>query len=195
LEPKHARTARRHNRKISQQIKLARYPLFAQTLDRAMKKTGQSPSDVARKVWGTVKNKRGYDVARNRDRMSHYLAGTSFPTPDNLVRLAEAVGVSPEDLALDIPPSRGPAAAGADPNLANPATAAPRRTPASIGTLVQTSLPAEPGKPGKVLLDVYRAIPWKLAEQINALLKEAETQEIETNPHVGEVIAGTDTTQ
>jgi transcriptional regulator with XRE-family HTH domain len=74
---------------------------FAATLRAAMRVNGFSKSELARRVWGTTKDTRGYDVARNRDRIGHYLNGTSYPEPDNLVKLAEALGVAPEQLKLD----------------------------------------------------------------------------------------------
>jgi hypothetical protein len=60
-----------------------------------------SASDLARAIWGTVKDYRGYDVARNRDRIGHYLAGISYPEADNLKRLAEALGLALEELKID----------------------------------------------------------------------------------------------
>jgi transcriptional regulator with XRE-family HTH domain len=66
-----------------------------------MLKQGLSASEVARRVWGSTKDKRGYDVARNRDRIGHYLAGTSYPEPENLQLLADALGLPIEDLAID----------------------------------------------------------------------------------------------
>lgn len=60
---------------------------------------GMSQSDLARAIWGTTKDKNGYDVARNRDRISQYEMGRSIPEPQNLKALAEALGTSVEDLA------------------------------------------------------------------------------------------------
>jgi transcriptional regulator with XRE-family HTH domain len=77
---------------------MPRTPKFAATLRAAMRVKGFSKSELARRVWGTTKDTRGYDVARNRDRIGHYLNGTSYPEPDNLVKLAEALGVAPEQL-------------------------------------------------------------------------------------------------
>jgi hypothetical protein len=42
-------------------------------------------------------------VAKNRDRIGHYLAGTSYPEPENLVKLAEALNLPVEELAIDRP--------------------------------------------------------------------------------------------
>jgi transcriptional regulator with XRE-family HTH domain len=68
-----------------------------------MKKLGMSSSDLARQVWGTTTDKRGYTVARNRDRIGHYLAGTSYPEAENLQRLADALHVPVETLAIERP--------------------------------------------------------------------------------------------
>lgn len=49
-------------------------------------------------IWGTTKDKRGYDVARNRDRIGHYLRGNSYPDRENLLKLADALGIAPKRL-------------------------------------------------------------------------------------------------
>jgi transcriptional regulator with XRE-family HTH domain len=86
-----------------------------------MKKLGMSSSELARQVWGTTTDKRGYTVARNRDRIGHYLAGTSYPEAENLAKLAAALGVPVETLAIERPAGVGdptqPAHAHNDPGL------------------------------------------------------------------------------
>ena len=79
------------------------YAAFADTLRAAMLKHGLSASEVARRIWGPTTDKRGYTVAKNRDRIGHYLAGASYPEPDNLIELAKAVGLDVQDLAIDKP--------------------------------------------------------------------------------------------
>jgi len=71
---------------------------FAKTLRELMLAKRISASDLAREIWGTMKDGRGYEVARNRDRVGHYLSGKSFPTRDNLVKIAKALGVKVEVL-------------------------------------------------------------------------------------------------
>jgi len=66
---------------------------FANTLRELMLEKRISASDLAREVWGTTKDKRGYDVARNRDRIGHYLSGKSYPGRDNLQKIAKVLGV------------------------------------------------------------------------------------------------------
>lgn len=87
------------------------YASFARALRDAMNRQNLSASEVARRIWGTATDKRGYEVAKNRDRIGHYLAGTSYPEPENLVKLANAVGVPIEDLTVEkrAGPRRGPA--------------------------------------------------------------------------------------
>jgi transcriptional regulator with XRE-family HTH domain len=83
-----------------EQIELER---FAKKLQAARTKKGWSQSDLARAVWGSHTNQRTGKVgAKNRDRISVYEAGKSFPDPHNLVKIADVLGVSPEALAPDI---------------------------------------------------------------------------------------------
>ena len=80
---------------------------FARRLHKIIVDRGISPSDLARKVWGSidqVDNKTGrvVNAARNRDRISVYLKGKGFPDPKNLAKIAKALNVEPMDLAPDI---------------------------------------------------------------------------------------------
>jgi hypothetical protein len=140
-----------------------------------------SASDLAREVWGTTRDKRGYEVARNRDRIGHYLNGTSYPAPANLELLAKTLDVPVEELAIDPSEKSNPSTRQGARRLAG--------NPVSTGELILTSLPAQPGK---IRLQVDRVIPWQLAEHIHHLLKEAELIGV-TNPGVGEVVGGSDT--
>ena len=79
------------------------YQPFANALRTAMDKVGFSASDLARAAWGSTTNKRGNSVARNRDRIGHYLAGTSYPTPENLQLLADALDIPVDTLAIERP--------------------------------------------------------------------------------------------
>jgi transcriptional regulator with XRE-family HTH domain len=148
-----------------------------------MDKAGFTPSDLARAAWGSTTNKRGNSVARKRDRVGHYLAGTNYPTPENLQLLADALGIPVETLMIDRP-AGAPAGAPKAPRAAS--------STASAGTLSQTSLPAQPSK---IRLQVDRVIHWRLAEHIHRLLKEAETGEVTTvdETTLGEIVGGTDT--
>lgn len=71
---------------------------FARWLKERMAAAGLNNSDLARQVWGTTKDSRGYHVARNRDRIGHYLVGTSYPNLDTRYKLSEVLGVFPDDI-------------------------------------------------------------------------------------------------
>lgn len=150
---------------------------FAARLRDAMNRGGLHPSEVARRVWGTVKDKRGHNTALNRDRIGHYLNGASYPNPETMVRLAEAVGLTVEELAgvgetTATSPAPGHAAAAG-----------------ASGELILTSLPAQPTK---IRIQVDRVIHWKLAARIQAMLKEAETGESveDDGPQPGDLLQG-----
>lgn len=74
---------------------------FARRLHQLMLAKGLSQSDLARAVWGKDVDGRGYDVAKNRDRISQYLKGISLPAPANMARLAKELGVTVIELAPD----------------------------------------------------------------------------------------------
>jgi transcriptional regulator with XRE-family HTH domain len=187
-EAKHARTGPR--RRAQQKFdKLATVPprnrLFAEKLQDAMTKAGLSKSEIARRIWGTTKDKRGFTVAKNRDRMGQYTSGATYPEPETLQKLADAVGVPVEELTSNPGPTPGDHPAGQS-----------RRTPsASTGELILTELPAQPTK---TRLQIDRVVHWKVAEQIRRILKEAEIsghpgEDTEVNPQVGTIVGGTDT--
>jgi hypothetical protein len=66
-----------------------------------------SASDLARAVWGTHTDSRGYEMARNRGRVSQYLAGFSMPEPRTLAKIAEAVGKTTTELTGALSPGGG----------------------------------------------------------------------------------------
>lgn len=84
-------------------------PDFVEKLRKLMHERRLSQSGLARKIWGETKDPRGYKVARNRDRISAWLAGRSVPDHENLGRLSDALGVQPDDLmpAQDRPSASG----------------------------------------------------------------------------------------
>jgi transcriptional regulator with XRE-family HTH domain len=84
---------------------------FAAALKAAMARQGLNASQLAARIWGTIKDKRGYAVARGRDRIGHYLRGTSHPDPANLIRLAAALGV-PAATLVPLPLKDHPAITG-----------------------------------------------------------------------------------
>lgn len=74
---------------------------FAAALRRAMDKKGWNASTLAGKVWGKTLNKKGYQVSRGRDHIGKYLKATSYPSPENMRKIADALGVSVESLTGD----------------------------------------------------------------------------------------------
>lgn len=75
---------------------------FRDNLLRGMMNKNMSASDVARAVWGSKTNNRGASVARNRDRMTHYLAGKAYPRPETVLTLAEVLDLDPSDLEREM---------------------------------------------------------------------------------------------
>lgn len=122
---------------------------FARRLHDALTAKGMSQSDLAREIWGSTQDTRGYTVAKNRDRIGSYLRGESVPEPQNLARMAEALGTTPEDLAPDI------AAATVD-----------RENPELAFTMVA-------GHPDKVHLQVNKLVDLTTATQVITLLTKA----------------------
>jgi transcriptional regulator with XRE-family HTH domain len=120
---------------------------FARCLQELRTKKGLSQSDLARLIWGSQTNKRtGRLEARNRDRISCYEAEKSFPDPHNLQKLAEALGVTPEELAPDL--------TGATVERENP----------------ELMIVAIAGHPDKVMLQVKKLVSFDVASRIMALL-------------------------
>ena len=76
---------------------------FAKLLHDAMQAKKMSASDLARAVWGTMRDNRGYEVAKGRDRIGHYLAGTSRPESANLSKIAKALDMPVKTLSDAMP--------------------------------------------------------------------------------------------
>lgn len=74
---------------------------FGKRLQQLLEQKGMNYSDLARLVWGKVTTKDGYEVAKNRDRISVYVAGKAFPDARNLKKIADHLGVEVADLAPD----------------------------------------------------------------------------------------------
>lgn len=71
-----------------------RDPTFGDRLQRLMTEKHMTASDLARKVWGTMTDERGYEVPRNRQVIGRYIRGSSYPTYATRQLLSEALGVS-----------------------------------------------------------------------------------------------------
>ena len=123
---------------------------FARKLHEAMIKNGMTQSDLAAAVWGRTTDGRGYEVARNRDRISVYLQGRSLPDPQNLAKIAEVLGVTVEDLAPDIT-----------------AAAVEKENP-------EVAMTAIAGHADKVFLRVNKLVPMAMAAQIITMLSSLD---------------------
>jgi transcriptional regulator with XRE-family HTH domain len=108
-----------------------------------------SQSDLAREVWGEQTNKRtGKISAKNRDRISTYEMGKSWPDPHNLLKIAAALGVTPEELAPDL--------TGATVERQNP----------------EIAIVAVAGHADKVMLRINKLVSFDTMTRIVAILNE-----------------------
>ena len=123
---------------------------FAKRLHRAMLKKQLSQSDLARQIWGTVTDNRGYEVAKNRDRISVWLRGQATPDPQNLTKCAEVLGLKVEELAPDLT-----------------ASAVERQNP-------EVQMTAMGGHSDKVYLRINKLVSMAVAAKIVAMIAEAE---------------------
>ena len=123
---------------------------FADRLRAAMDVKRWSASELARQVWGELTTKQGLKVARNRDRISTYLKGKSWPDPQNLAAIARALEVKPEDLAPDI--------LGSTVERQNP----------------ELAIVAVAGHPDKVHLKVNKLVNFAIATAIMQLLQPTD---------------------
>ena len=124
---------------------------FARRLKSVLDEKNMSQADLARKIWGSTTDSRGFDVARNRDRISVYLAGKSMPDSKNLRAIAEALNMKAEELAPDII-----------------AATVERENPEIQFTMVS-------GHTDKVYLRVNKLVPLAVAAQIVTLLSDTTT--------------------
>ena len=72
---------------------------FGRRLQQLLDQKGWNYSDLARAVWGHTETKTGYKVAKNRDRISVYVAGKAVPDTRNLKKIADVFGVEVAELA------------------------------------------------------------------------------------------------
>jgi transcriptional regulator with XRE-family HTH domain len=79
-------------------VAMPRKTSFGERLQRVMTQKDLSQSEVARRVWGAMTDERGYTVARNRQVLGKYLAGTVEPRMSTIRRIADALDVSIADL-------------------------------------------------------------------------------------------------
>jgi len=78
---------------------------LADNIQQELDKRGWSASDLARRIWGEVTTRNGKKAARNRAIISAILLKRSWPNPRTLKVIADALGMTVEEL------TRGSAAA------------------------------------------------------------------------------------
>jgi transcriptional regulator with XRE-family HTH domain len=74
---------------------------FGKRLKAVLAEKGMTASDVAALIWGRKRNAKGVLDAVGKDRLSEWINGKSFPSPENLARLAKALDVPISELAPD----------------------------------------------------------------------------------------------
>lgn len=120
---------------------------FSRNLKLLREARGFSKSELARKIWGTMTDSRGYEVARNRDRIGTWEAGKSAPAADNLLLLSRTLDVSVAELAPDLAAQHAPGA-----NTAS------------------LAIHSVEGEPGRVVLRVNMVLPAQVAFEIARLI-------------------------
>lgn len=73
-------------------------PEFPACLQKLMDERNLTASDAARMIWGTYVDERGYTVPKNRQQLSRYLAGKSYPSDHTKKIMIEALRVDFKDL-------------------------------------------------------------------------------------------------
>lgn len=124
---------------------------FARKLHDLMVQKGFSQSDLAKQIWGTTEDSRGYKVAKGRDRISQYVRGEAIPEPRNLQSIAKVLNVEVSELAPDL------VAATLD-----------REAP-------ELAMTAVSGHENKVHLQINTLIPFEIAAQIVGLINKAKS--------------------
>ena len=130
---------------------------FAKKLKDLMLAQGMSSSDLARAIWGTTLDPRGYAVARNRDRVSTYLAGTGLPSKETLPKLVAALGTTLDELAV-------------------PLRSTPARAFSSSADVTFTILASHPGI---CSIRIVKLLPIEIGLKILELVNSVQSQELE----------------
>lgn len=82
----------------SRNVDRATREAFGQKLDRMLSLKGMTRSDLARAIFGTRIDTRGYEVAAGRDRITQYIAGRVWPDPEVFERITETLDCTIADL-------------------------------------------------------------------------------------------------
>jgi transcriptional regulator with XRE-family HTH domain len=121
---------------------------FGQFLMELLERKKMTQSDLARAMWGEEKTKTGV-AAKGRDRISVYIKGSQVPSRETLQLMAAALQVRVEEL-----------------------TDAVQRAPVDLLGARTMTITDVAGQPGRVLLQINKTVPRKVAAQIMALLVE-----------------------
>ena len=178
-EAEHAqkRARRRAQKKAAQKH-------FSEKLCAAMTQAGLSASQLARRIWGEEKNRRGIAAAKNRDRVGLFMKGLAYPQPETMKKLADGIGIPVEELVPPRPRERQPRVVGVARKPAATAQTATARQPLlSINMLPGTQ---------HARLQMDQVVPMELAidiaQRINALTAVASTSASATPPQLGTVV-------
>lgn len=132
-------------------LEQARAQSFAAVLGRKLMAKGWSQSDLAREIWGERTDEAtGRKSAAGRYNISNYVKGITLPSPALLKKMADALEMTPEELAPDVA-----------------ADVAERETPSLL-----VSQPA--GRPDLMLVQMNLLLPTELAVRIMGIVSEAQ---------------------
>lgn len=120
---------------------------FSERLYGLMTAKGLSASDVARGMFGTMANDAGNQVAKGRDRVSHWVNAKKLPDAENIEKLAVLLGVTSEALI--------------------PQVSAPAR-----GNNEKIVFEAVEGRPGFALIKIEKIVSQSLGARIIAMVSE-----------------------
>lgn len=151
---------------------------FSEKLCAAMTQAGLSASRVARRIWGEEKNHRGVAAAKNRDRVGLYKKGLSYPQPETMKKLADAIGIPVEELVPPRPRERQPRAGVAR----KPAAA--ERSAERLPLLTINQLPGQQ----HARLQMDQIVPLKLALDIARQIDTLTASTSATPPQLGTVV-------
>ena len=85
-----------------QHVRFAAAAEFSRKLQHLLNEREMSQSDLARLMWGQTAMPNGYPAAKNRDRVSKWLAGKSLPDGRSLEKLCAVLECDPSALAPSV---------------------------------------------------------------------------------------------
>lgn len=125
---------------------------FGDRLRRILIERNMSQSDLARLVFNEIRtDARGYDIVVGKDRISAYINNRAKPEPKTLRLIANALKVSPEELAPEL-------------------VSANNKNSTGPTVLIE----ALSGHTDKVRLQIHQLVPRRVAAKILALLDDIE---------------------